>query len=50
MDPITEVPLLIHSGYSVPDPIISPSNQMLILFKTDYMINHPGFEIDYKIV
>jgi len=49
-DPISDQPLLIHSGFTIPDALISPSNQLILTFQTDYVVNHSGFEISYKIV
>ena len=50
MDPISDLPLLIHSGYSIPDALISPSNQLVLIFQSDHVINQPGFELIYKII
>jgi hypothetical protein len=50
MDPITDLPLLIHSGYSIPDTLLSPSNQLVLIFQSDHVINQSGFELNYKII
>lgn len=50
MDPLSDLPLLIHSGYTIPDALISPSNQLVLIFQSDHIVNQPGFEISYKII
>lgn len=50
MDPLTDLPLLIHSGFSLPDTLTSPSNQLILIFQSDHVINQPGFELSYKII
>lgn len=50
MDPLTDLPLLIHSGYSIPEALISPANQLILIFQSDHIINQSGFELSYKII
>ena len=49
-DPNSDLPLLVHSGFDTPEPMISPSNQLVLTFTSDYIVNQPGFEISYRIL